>query len=417
MKSLPLDEYARLVVRVGVNVQPGQPVVINAPIESADFARRLAREAYDAGARDVTIAWGDERFARLRFERAADEVLDEYPLWRKSLYDDNAAADAAFISIHAEDPEIFRGISPARLQRAQRAAGAALIDYRARMMSNKNTWCVVSIPTVNWAKKVFPDKSPDEAMAALWQAILRTVRVAGDGQAAARWREHIAFLRRAADFLNRSAFTSLHYKNEWGTDLTIGLPEGHIWVGGEEETERTAAHEGGVPFVANLPTEEVYTLPHRERVEGVVCATKPLVFNGNLIEGIRLTFHGGKVVASDATRGKELLAELLATDEGAMRLGEVALVPFDSPISQSKLLFYNTLFDENAACHLALGKAYPTCLRGGAGMDSVTLLRHGVNDSLLHEDFMIGSRDLAITGKTKDGRETPVFREGNLAKF
>ena len=239
MKSLPFDEYARLVVRVGVNVQPGQPVVINAPIESADFARRLAREAYEAGARDVTIAWGDERFARLRFERAADEVLDEYPRWRKSLYDDNAAADAAFISIHAEDPEIFRGISPARLQRAQRAAGAALIDYRARMMSNKNTWCVVSIPTVNWAKKVFPDKSPDEAMAALWQAILRTVRVAGDGQAAARWREHIAFLRRAADFLNRSAFTSLHYKNAWGTDLTIGLPEGHIWVGGEEKTEFT----------------------------------------------------------------------------------------------------------------------------------------------------------------------------------
>lgn len=169
--------------------------------------------------------------------------------------------------------------------------------------------------------------------------------------------------------------------------------------------------------MANLPTEEVYTLPHRERVEGVVCATKPLVFNGNLIEGMRLTFHGGKVVASDATRGKELLTELLATDEGAMRLGEVALVPFDSPISQSKLLFYNTLFDENAACHLALGKAYPTCLQGGAEMDSVTLLRHGVNDSLLHEDFMIGSRDLAITGKTKDGRDISVFREGNFAEF
>ena len=250
-----------------------------------------------------------------------------------------------------------------------------------------------------------------------WAAILETVRVTGDGGAADRWRSHIAFLRRAADFLNRNEFDALHYRNARGTDLTVGLPLGHLWVGGEEATEAADGKPGGVPFVANLPTEEVYTLPDRDRTEGVVYGTKPLVFHGNLIDGLRLTFRAGKVVDFDADKGRELLGDLLGTDEGAAHLGEVALVPFDSPISQSGLLFYNTLFDENAACHLALGKAYPTCLKGGADMDSVTLLGHGVNDSLLHEDFMIGSRDLSIAGRKKDGQEVPVFREGNFVEF
>ena len=417
MKEALLNEYARLVVRVGVNVQPAQPVVINAPIEGADFARRLAGAAYEAGARDVTVNWSDETLARLRLEHVSEDVLGEYPHWKKALYEDNAAAGAAFISLQGDDPEIFRGIAPVRLQKVQRAAGEALMDYRARMMSNKNTWCVAAIPTRGWARKVFPDKTPADAVAALWTAILETVRVMGDGGAADRWRNHIAFLRRAADFLNRNEFDALHYRNARGTDLTVGLPLGHLWVGGEEATEAADGKPGGVPFVANLPTEEVYTLPDRDRTEGVVYGTKPLVFHGNLIDGLRLTFRAGKVVDFDADKGRELLGDLLGTDEGAAHLGEVALVPFDSPISQSGLLFYNTLFDENAACHLALGKAYPTCLKGGADMDSVTLLGHGVNDSLLHEDFMIGSRDLSIAGRKKDGQEVPVFREGNFVEF
>lgn len=417
MMEAAWNEYARLVVRVGVNVQRGQSVVVSSPVEGADFARRLAQAAYEAGARDVTVNWGDERLSRLRFLHVAEDVLDEYPHWKKALYDDNASAGAAFIALSGDDPEIFRGIAPARLQKAQRAAGEALLDYRTRMMSNKNAWCVAAIPTAGWAQKVFPGKSPEDAASSLWQAILATVRVTGDGGAAARWRDHIAFLRRAADFLNENAFDSLHYRNACGTDLTVGLPAGHLWVGGEEATEPFEGQGGGVPFVANLPTEEVYTLPDRDRVEGVVYGTKPLVFHGNLIDGLRLTFRAGKVVDFDAAVGRDLLAELLATDEGAAHLGEVALVPFDSPISKSGLLFYNTLFDENAACHLALGKAYPTCLAGGADMDSVTLLRHGVNDSLLHEDFMIGSADLSITGRKKDGQEVPVFREGNFVAF
>ncbi|MBO4852461.1 MAG: aminopeptidase [Schwartzia sp.] len=406
-----LSEYARLAIRTGVNLRKGQPLVVNAPIECADFARRLAKEAYAAGAKDVTICWGDERFSRIRYELASEDALASYPDWRRRFYMDNAEDDAAIVSIHAEDPEAFLGVEPSRLAMAQQAAGEALLEYRARIMSNKNAWCVVSVPTEAWARKIYPDKSGAEAVEALWEAILSAVRVAGSGDAEARWKEHTDFLRRASDFMNGWAFDFLHYKNGLGTDLTVRLPEGHIWAGGAEETQN------GRIFVANLPTEEVYTLPMRNGVDGTVVATKPLVFQGNLITGMKFRFAAGKVVSFEAEKGRAHLEKLLKTDEGSARLGEVALVPYDSPISKSGVLFYNTLFDENASCHLALGKAYPTCLAGGADMDSVTLLSRGVNDSLLHEDFMVGSRDLTITGTTKDGREVPVFRDGNFVEF
>ncbi len=406
-----LSEYACLAIRTGVNLQEGQPLVINAPIECADFARRLAREAYRAKAKDVTIVWNDELFSRMRYEMATEEALGSYPDWRRRLYMGNAEDDAAIVSIHAEDPEAFLGVDPTRLAMAQQAAGEALLEYRARIMSNKNAWCVVSVPTEAWARKIFPDKSVDEAIEALWKAIFSAVRVVGDGGAEARWKEHTAFLQRASEFMNGWAFDFLHYKNALGTDLTVRLPEGHIWAGGAEDTQN------GRRFVANIPTEEVYTLPLRDGVDGTVVATKPLVFQGNLITGMKFHFVAGKVVSFEAEEGRAHLEKLLGTDEGSARLGEVALVPYDSPISRSGVLFYNTLFDENASCHLALGKAYPTCLAGGADMDMVELLSRGVNDSLLHEDFMIGSRDLSITGTTRDGREVPVFRDGNFVAF
>ena len=406
-----LSEYAQLVIRTGVNLRKGQPLVLNAPIECADFARRLAKEGYLAGAKDVTVVWNDEKFSRLRFELASEDALSSYPDWRRRLYMDNAEDDAAIVSIHAEDPEAFLGVEAARLAMAQQAAGEALIEYRARVMSNKNAWSVVSVPTEAWARKVFPDKNGVEATEALWKEIFSTVRVAGDGSAEARWKVHTDFLRRASEFMNHMAFDFLHYKNALGTDLIIRLPEGHIWAGGAEETQN------GRVFVANLPTEEVYTLPLRDGVDGTVVATKPLVFQGNLITGIKFRFAAGKVVSFEAENGRAHLEKLLETDEGSARLGEVALVPYDSPISKSGVLFYNTLFDENASCHLALGKAYPTCLAGGADMSTVELLSHGVNDSLLHEDFMVGSRDLSITGTTKNGQEIPVFRDGNFVEF
>lgn len=409
MDKALLQKYAKLVVKVGVNLQKDQILVINAPIECAEFARTIAQEAFTAGAHDVVVSWGDELLAHIRYREGKKDLFTEFPEWRQKFYMDYAEQGAAFVSIAARDPEIFRDIEPEKLQLSQQAAGAALLEYRARLMNNRNTWCVVSVPTKSWAAKVFPDCTEEEAVAKLWDAIFQTVRIEPDKDPVPAWREHIAFLQKAADFLNKHDFASLHYTNGLGTDLTVELPEGHIWAGGAELSEL------GIEFAANMPTEEVYTLPKRDGVNGTVVAAKPLNFNGNLIEGFRLTFQEGKVVAYSAEKGEEILKGLLETDAGASYLGEVALVPFDSPISKSGILFYNTLFDENAACHLALGKAYPTCIKGGEKMDSVTLLQHGVNDSLLHEDFMIGTRDLDIVGLTKDGKEVPVFRNGNFA--
>lgn len=404
-----LVSYARLVVRIGVNLQNDQILVINAPLECADFARAIAKEAFAAGAHDVVVSWGDEQLAHIRYAEGKKQLFTEFPEWRRAFYEDYAAQGAAFISIAARDPAIFSDIDPEKLKLANQAAGAALMEYRERLMNNRNTWCVVSVPTKGWAKKVFPELSEEEAVARLWQEIFQTVRV-GDGLDTVKaWQEHIDFLHKAADFLNKNDFAKLHYTNGLGTDLTVELPEGHIWAGGAEKSEL------GIMFAANLPTEEVYTLPKRDGVNGIVYATKPLNFNGSLIENFYLRFKDGQVVDFAAEKGEEILKGLLETDEGASYLGEVALVPFDSPISRSGVLFYNTLFDENAACHLALGKAYPTCLKGGDKMDSVTLLQHGVNDSLMHEDFMIGSRDLEIVGTRRDGTEVQVFHHGNFA--
>ncbi len=405
-----LQKYAQLVVSVGVNIQKDQILVINSPIECADFARKISEEAFKAGAHDVVISWGDELAAHIRYEHGKKELFTEFPEWRVKFYQGYAEQGAAFVSIAARDPQIFSDIEPEKLKLANQAAGAALLEYRERLMSNKNTWCVVSVPTKGWATKVFPEDTTEKAVEKLWQAIFKTVRIGEGIDTVAEWRKHIDFLQQAAKFLNEQKFVKLHYKNASGTDLEIELPEGHIWAGGAEKSEL------GTEFAANMPTEEVYSMPRRDGVNGTVVASKPLNYNGNLIENFKLTFKDGKVVDYTAEKGGEILKGLLETDEGASYLGEVALVPFDSPISQSGILFYNTLFDENASCHLALGKAYPTCIAGGEKMDSVTLLRHGVNDSLVHEDFMIGTRDLEIIGTTADGQEIKIFEQGNFGR-
>ena len=404
-----LKKYAELVVKVGVNLQPDQLLVINSPIECAGFARLIAKAAFEAGAHDVVVSWGDEELAHIRYAGGKKEIFTEFPEWKVRFYQDYAEQGAAFVSIAARNPEIFKDIEPEKLTLAAQAAGAALLEYRARLMNNENTWCVVSVPTAGWAQKVFPGLAEEEAQARLWQEIFRTVRIEPDKDPAEAWKKHIATLQRAAEFLNKKNFKALHYKNSLGTDLTVELPEGHIWAGGAEKAAT------GVTFAANMPTEEVYSLPLREGVNGVVYASKPLIYHGSRIENFHLTFKEGRVVDFGAEIGEETLKELISMDEGSHYLGEVALVPYDSPISQSGILFYNTLFDENAACHLALGKAYPTCLKGGKKMDSVTLLQHGVNDSLVHEDFMIGTADLSIVGTTQEGEEVEIFRDGNFA--
>ena len=403
-----LEKYARLVVKTGVNIQKDQILVVNSPIECADFARKIAKEAYAAGAKDVVVSWNDEKLSKIRFTDAPDKVFDEFPNWRKEMYLGYAKEGAAFVSIAASDPEILKDVNPDRIARMQKVSGNALKEYRERMMNNKNTWCVVSIPTVSWAKKIFPQLSEAEAVARLWDAILETVRV-GDGDPIAAWQSHLKTLTKSKELMNEYNFTRLHYKNALGTDLTVELPKGHIWLSGAEFTP------DGREFVANMPTEEVFTLPKKHGVNGTVVSSKPLNYHGNLIEDFKLTFKDGKVIEYSAKKGQSILEKLLTADESAAYLGEVALVPHDSPISNLNILFYNTLFDENASCHLAFGKAYPVCIAGGDKMDESALEAAEVNDSLIHEDFMIGTADLEITGITQDGKEVAVFKNGNFA--
>ena len=404
-----LKKYAALAVEMGVNLQPKQILVINSPLAAAELARTVAAVAYARGAYDVVICWHDEEFTKLRYEWAGDDALGEFPAWRHDLYMGYAKRNAAVISIVGDDPDLLRTIDPHKVMLVQKTAGEAMCEYRARLMANKNAWTIIPFASVPWAKKVFPELSEQEAVDKLWREIYRAVRLTQDNDPTEAWQRHTDFLRRAAEFMNRHAFCRLHYQNSLGTDLTLELPVGHIWAGGAEYTESKTR------FVANIPTEEIYTLPCRNGAEGTVYATKPLSYQGKLIKDFRFTFHKGKIVDFSAAVGEDTLVKLLETDEGANYLGEVALVPHNSPISRSGILFYNTLFDENASCHLALGKAYPTCLKGGESMDSLELAKHEVNDSLVHVDFMIGSADLSITGTTADGESVPVFVNGNYA--
>lgn len=407
MNEKMLEKYTRLIIKTGVNLEKNQILVINSPIESAPFTRLLAETAYKEGARDVVINWRDELFSKIRYTHGPEEIFSEFPEWQKEFYLSYVRQGAAFVSISASDPELLKDVNPDRVAKAQKASSTALQEYRERLMSNKNTWCVVSIPTKSWAKKVFPAVSEADAVEQLWELILKVVRVDTDDPVAA-WNNHKKNLQQRLDFLNTHKFKTLHYRNSLGTDLTIELPDKHLWLGGSERTP--AGHE----FVANMPTEEVFTLPKKTSINGKVVSSKPLNYNGNLIEEFSLTFKDGKIVDFQAARGQEILKHLIETDDGSCYLGEVALVPFDSPISNSKILFFNTLFDENASCHLAIGKAYPVCIEGGENMTKEELASLGVNDSLVHEDFMIGTNDLEITGITADGKKVSVFTKGNF---
>ncbi len=403
-----LENYARLIVRAGINLQAGQYLVINSPIECAPFTRRIARIAYAEGAKDVIVNWKDELFSRLRFLHAPESVFEEFPQWQKDFYLSYMREGAAFLSIAAADPELLKDVDPDRVAKAQRTANVALKEYRGNLMNNQNVWCVISVPTESWAKRVFPGVAPPEASMKLWRAIAAAVRADTDDPIAA-WIKHKERLKKSTEFLNEHKFKFLQYKNSLGTDLQIELPADHVWLGGAEHSGR------GIEFIANLPTEEVFTLSQKEGVQGTVVASKPLQYNGSLIEQFSLTFKDGKIVDFQAKKGADILKRLIETDEGSHYLGEVALVPHNSPISNANILFYNTLFDENASCHLAIGKAYPVCLKNGTNLSPEALAQSGVNDSLVHEDFMIGTADLSITGITADGKEIPVFIEGNFA--
>lgn len=403
-----MDKYANLIAKVGINVQKGQPLVINAPVEGAEFVRLLAKHAYRLGATEVHVNWNDGELTRMKYENAPMEVFENFPKWYADGLEDYAEKGAGFISISAQDPYLLKGIDPKKIAANNKSSSMALKNYYKYTMNDLNAWCVMSIPTKAWAKRVFPDVPEDDAVEKLWDAIFKATRMYEDDPVAA-WEEHLRNIEKRVNFLNEKSFKKLYYKSSNGTDLTVELPEGHIWAGGGGKNAKD------VFFVANMPTEEVFTMPHKYGVNGVVHSTKPLNYGGNLINNFNLTFKDGKVVDFKAEEGYDVLKDLLELDEGAKRLGEVALVPYDSPISQANIIFYNTLFDENASCHFALGKAYPTNLKGGPEMNEEELDKAGVNDSLTHVDFMVGDKDLSIVGETKDGERIQIFENGNWA--
>ena len=398
-------EYAALLIHIGLQVKKGQRIFIHAPVSAADFARLCMHEAYSAGADEVQVIWSDDEVTRAHFLYAADAFIESTPAWRMELMNGASREGVSRLFIESTDPMNLADVSADRLLRSARAKGRDFAEFYRLETTSAFPWCIAAVPSEKWAERVFPER--EDAVFALWHAILETVRVTGDGSAVSAWREHLDALRARTQKLNSYSFTTLRYKNSLGTDLTVALPKGHIWQSGEELSK------AGHPFVANMPTEEIFTAPLKTGVNGIVYAAMPLIEDGNLIDGFYLRFESGKIVEAHAKVGEEILKNAISVDEGASFLGEVALIPYDSPISNQKILYYNTLFDENASCHLAFGAAYP-CLEGGADMSDEELTAHGLNVSAQHADFMVGTADLSIVGITEDGKEIEVFRDGNF---
>lgn len=402
-----LEQYAALAAQVGANVQKGQYLLINTSTETLEFTRLVVKKAYEAGAGRVHVNLTDDFIARAFYDYGSDEEMDLYPSWIKEQREELIAKKGALLWIDAEDPDLLAGVPTDKLAKQQKASGEALKNYRKAVMNDDIAWSIVAVPSKKWAAKVFPNLSEEEQVPALWDAIFASVRI-GEGNVVDKWHDHIAYLEKRATTLNEKAYTRLHYTAP-GTDLTIELPKGHIWQSGSSKTPN------GTPFIANMPTEEVFTLPAKYGVNGYVSNTKPLVYRGNIIDGFKLTFENGKIIDAVAEVGNELLQQLITTDKASAYLGEVALVPHESPISNSNLLYFNTLFDENASNHLAIGAAYPTCFEGGRDLTEEQLEEKGINVSVTHEDFMIGSGEMNIDGVLPDGTTEAVFRNGNWA--
>jgi aminopeptidase len=405
--QINLEKYAELAVKVGVNIQKGQTLVVNATLDSADFVRVVTKKAYEAGAHNVVVNWTDDTVSRIKYDLAPEDSFNEYPKWRAKETEELAENGAAFMGVVSASPDLLKGVNPERISNFQKAAGQALSQYRKYIQSDKVSWTVVAAASPNWAAKVFPNKPKDQQVDLLWDAIFKATRSDLEDPVAA-WKQHDETLHEKVKVLNENRFKKLHYTAP-GTDLTIELPESHIWVGAG------SVNEQGIEFMANMPTEEVFTVPHKNGVNGTVSSTKPLSYGGNIIDNFTINFENGRIVGVKAEEGEDILQRLVDTDEGSHYLGEVALVPFHSPISQSNILFYNTLFDENASNHLAIGSAYAFCIEGGKKMSSEELAKNGLNESITHVDFMIGSEKMDIDGITADGTTVPVFRAGNWA--
>lgn len=413
MDKKMLKQYAEMAVKIGINIQKGQTLVINAPITGSDFARECAIAAYDCGAREVVINYNDEQFQRIKMDKTELSALcDIKPYIQNSnLEYIKAKGSAAFLSIISRDPEIYKGLDMEKIDAANIARSKSMVEFRDYTMNSRIQWCIVAIPSKAWATKVFPDLEEEQAVEKLWSTIFKVSRV--EGNAVTNWKAYTDAQMARRERLNSLELTEVHLTSKNGTDLFVGLAEDCLWAGGKDFT--TGGKENttvGIEFIANMPTEEIFTSPHKDRVNGIVYGTKPYVYNGNLIKDFVVKFKDGKVADFDAKEGKELLGQLLSTDEGSKHIGEIALVPASSPINKENILFYNTLFDENAACHIAFGAAYPDTVKDGSNKNRQQLESLGVNHSLIHEDVMVGSEDMNITGKTKAGQTVDIFKNG-----
>ena len=403
-----LQKYAELAVRTGVHVQKGQLLVITSSVDCAYFTRMCVAEAYKAGAGEVLVNWGDELTTKLAYQNESTETLADIAPWRLEQKKNCIDKKCCFLYIESATPGLLADVDGEKLQVVRMAKETAFEQFEYYTMANIGQWSIVAIPTTEWAKKAFPNLSDEKALDALWDAVLMSVRISDDNDPVAEWAQHNKKLMHYCEILNHQHFKSLHFKNAMGTDLTVGLIKDHIWAGGSETAKN------GAVFNPNMPTEEVFTMPDKFGVNGRVYATKPLSYQGKLIQDFYLDFKDGKVVAFSAKKEEDTLKNLVGFDEGSSYLGEVALISYDSPISKCGVLFLNTLFDENASCHLALGASYPDNLKNGTELKREELNKLGSNYSKIHCDFMFGSSDMGIVGTTQDGKEIEVFQNGNF---
>ena len=405
-----LKKYADFIVRVGVNPQPGQTMIIRCPLEAAPLARLCVRSGFEAGARDVQVDWSDNAVSRTRMELGSEEALTDSKPYQLRRYLDYAESEGSVCVLHliADDPEVYAGLDGAKISRVNAANRKFMAPWREYTMNDRVQWSIAAMPSAPWAKKMFPELDTDAAIEKLWQLIFDVCRVTG-GDPVNEWKAHLDRLTSLGEKMNALDLESVHFESANGTDLTVGLAEKASWESAGSKNEK------GVFFLPNIPTEECFTSPMKGQAEGIVYSTKPLSYQGQLIDEFWIRFHEGKAVEWNAQVNNDLLTKLITMDQGSCYLGECALVPFDSPINQSGLLFYNTLFDENACCHLALGMGFADTIENFHEKTLAECRALGVNDSMIHEDFMIGSQDMNIDAVCADGKTVPIFRDGNWA--
>lgn len=408
MNQKLLKKYAQLAVRSGVNLAQNQTLIIQADIDTVSFTRLVSEEAYKAGAREVLVYYRDPFLDKLNYNYLSDEVLGEVHDWQVERHLDYLKAGACTMSIISPRAGVLKECDPKKMAIRQKAFGEASKEVREYTMASKTQWAIIAVPNEEWAELMFPELENEAAVERLWDEIMKCVYIDETNDPIAVWEQRDIQFQARIKKLNELNFKQLHFTNALGTDLHVGLLKNHIWGGGSDLSQSQ------IRFNANIPTEEVFTAPDSNNVNGIVYASRPLLHNGNLIKDFHFTFENGKVVAYDAKEGKSVLQEMLEMDEGSKSLGEVALVPYDSAISQSQLLFYTTLFDENASCHLALGNAYPSTLKDGLTKSEEELKQLGFNISLIHVDFMFGTADMNVKGETQNGDWVSVFENGSF---